>query len=118
VIRTAPGTIHVEGREFFYIQTENGEEFRQLLNEILSSCPEVPLPKSGGVIEEKARLDLGDGSTLLAISYKGDLAGWRQKLTTFCRYRDRTYGIASNQNLVLSDGREINLLESKVSFEK
>lgn len=116
--RTIPGTIDVEGREFLYIETTSGEEYFQLLNEALASCPDVPMPQSGGMMEEKAHVTLEDGSSLLAVSYKGDIPRWRRKLTAFCESTGRKWGVASNHRITLSDGTEIDLSSSEVRFEQ
>lgn len=115
--RTIPGTIDVEGREFFYVEIHDGEGFDELLDEALATCPAVPLPKAGGVIEEKARILLGSGVPLLAISYKGDLPGWRNKLESYCKFKGRKWGIASHRKLALSDGTVLEFSECEIIFE-
>lgn len=116
--RTIPGTIEVDGREFFYLEAEEGIDFHQMINAVLSSNHDIPMPKDGGVIEEKTRILLDDGISLLAISYKGDLAGWRQNLIAFCEIQNCKWGIASKNKLILSDQIEINLRECNVIFEE
>ena len=115
--RNIPGTIEVEGREFFYIETSDGAGFRKLIDAALTGSPDVPLPNDGGVIEEKVRILLEGGTTLLGISYKGDLPGWRAKLLAYCKANHRTWGIASRQKLALSDGTELALCECEAVFE-
>src|ERR1700733_14078541 len=109
MVREIPGTIDVEGREFFYVQFFEREGFRTITDKALSGFPGVPMPKDGGVIEEKARLLLDDGPVLLGVSYKGDLAGWRGRLIAYCKDKGRLWGIASNGLIALSDGRELQL---------
>ena len=116
--RTIPGTADVEGREFLYVETADGQEFQHFVGEACASCVDTPMPRSGGVIEEKARVLLHDGSSLLAISYKGDLSAWRNKFTAYCESKGRKWGIASNQKLTLSDGTQIDLSQSNVTFEE
>lgn len=115
--RTIPGMIEVEGREFFYVEVRCGERFRTVIDEVLAGSPDLQLPRSGGVIEEKVRI-LVDGSTyLLGISYKGDVEGWRAKLVAYCNTRHRKWGIVSRQKFALSDGRELVLGECDVVFD-
>src|SRR5262245_46832339 len=91
--RSIPGMAPIEeGREFRYVEIPSGESFSRLIDSMLRSCPEVPLPRSGGVIEEKAQIKLDDKALLLALSYRGDLAGWRQKIEAFCRQTGRRWG--------------------------
>lgn len=113
-----PGTIEVEGREFLYVETLSGEEFNHILDEALTSSPNVPIPKAGGVIEEKVRIVLDDGTSLLGVSYKGDLAGWKAKLLAYCNAKHRRHGIASHRKLSLSDGTELALDECDVIFDR
>jgi hypothetical protein len=116
--RDIPGMIEVDGREFLYIEIVKGQTFRQLIDETLSFSSNIPMPQSGGVIEEKAHITLGDESSLLAISYKGDLAGWRRKLAAYCEFNKRRWGVVSHQKIILSDGVEIDLRNSNVMFEE
>ena len=112
-----PGSIEVDGREFFYVEIRGDERFRTVIDEALAGAPDVPLPKSGGVIEEKVRILLDGSAFLLGISYKGDLAGWRAKLVAYCNTKHRKWGIVSRQKVVLSDGRELILGECDVVFD-
>ena len=116
--RSIPGAVEVQGREFIYVELLEGENFHQLLNEVLAVCPEVPLPKTGGALEEKTRIVLPNGKSLLAISYKGDLPGWRQKLISYCVEKRRLWGVLSNQRLSVSDGEELPIIECEVIFDR
>ena len=116
--RTIPGTIEVDGREFFYLEVAEGIDFHHMINDVLSSSNNIPMPQDGGVIEEKTRITLQDGTSLLALSYKGDLAGWRQKLIRYCELKKYKWGIASNNKITLSDQTEIILSECNVFFEE
>jgi hypothetical protein len=109
-----PGMTEVEGREFFYIESLPGEGFNQIIDEALNGSPHVPMPKAGGVIEEKVYIVLDGGRSLLGISYKGDLAGWRAKLLAYCVVKHRKCGIASHRILSLSDGTELALGDCEV----
>ena len=116
--RAIPGMVEVEGREFFYIEILPGEGFDEILDEALAGSPDLPSPKSGGVIEEKARMSIDGNTSLLGVSYKGDLVGWRSKLVAYCNARRRKWGIVSRQKLALSDGREFVLGNCDVVFDR
>ena len=116
--RTIPGMIEVEGREFFYVQMLLEEGFDEIIDEALAGSPELPLPKSGGVIEEKVTILLDPKTSLLGISYKGDLVGWRTKLVAYCNAKHRKWGIVSRQKLMLSNGGELDLGECNVRFDE
>src|SRR5579872_5439968 len=98
---TIPGMIDVQGREFFYLELRDKEVFRTLIDQALAANSEVPMPNAGGIIEEKVRILLNGGKSLLGISYKGDLAGWKGKLVAYCEATDRKWGIASGRKLTL-----------------
>lgn len=115
---TIPGTLKVEGREFFYIEILSAEDFNQIIDAVLTGSPDVPLPKVGGVIEEKVRIILDGGTSLLGVSYKGDLEGWKQKLLSFCRTKNRRFGIISQQKLTLSDGTEFAIDQCHIVFDR
>ena len=115
--RAVPGIETVVGREFVYLEIRAGEQFPGLLSQVLESCPDVPSPSNGGAIEEKARIVLKDSTSLLALSYKGDLEGWRKKLDSFCRLNDRRSGVIRNESLLLSDGTEIPLNSCRIILE-
>jgi len=116
--RTIPGTQQVEGREFIYIESAANETFHQLANCVSTICTELAIPKSGGAIEEKARIKLSDGTSLMGVSYKGDVEGWRKRFVGICTASARKYGAISEGRLVLSDGSSPLLEELEVSFEK
>jgi hypothetical protein len=110
--RHVPGLVAVEGREFLYIEALRGENVSKILDDMLRSSPNVPLPRAGGVIEEKAHISLGGDTSLIAISYKGDLPGWKKKIVAYCAEKGRKWGTPSNGKLALSDGREIDFSQA------
>lgn len=115
--RSIPGTIEEEGREFVYVEVRYGERVTQLLDKTVALYPDVPLPRSGGIIEEGVRVVLEDGTPLLGMSYQGDLDGWKKRIATFCDKEQRVWGIVNKKRLLLSDGRDVSLFECQVVFE-
>jgi hypothetical protein len=115
--RSIPGTVAIEGREFMYIEIFGGERFSTLLDDEEQLGSEIPMPKSGGAMEEKARLSLQGGASLIAISYKGDVPGWRKRFIACCEKKGRRWGIPKDQTLVLSDGTTLSLPESNTTFD-
>lgn len=75
------------------------------------------MPQSGGVLEEKARLVLPDKTSLLAVSFKGDLLGWRNKILGYCAEKGLKWAVIKEQFLAPSDGPEIPLTDCQVEFE-
>jgi len=118
VTRSIPGSVTVDGREFMYVKVFSGDRFSKLLDEAEELDSVTSFVKSGGVIEEKAQLAIDDGSRLLAISYKGDIDGWRRLFIASCEKHGRRWGVARGGKLKLSDGTEIRLTPSSVTFER
>lgn len=78
-MRTIPGKNEVKGREIVYLESENCDAFRSIFPKI-TSFGISPLPKSGGAINEEFLIVLPDGVQMFALSYKGDLVGWKRKI--------------------------------------
>lgn len=114
---TAPGIETAPGREVFYVECKSAEDFDFVLDNALAANPDIPMPKDGGAIEEKARLKLKDGRSLLALSYRGDVTGWRNKLVAYCVASSRLWGIARSNRLPLSNDTEIALQSAEIEFE-
>ena len=99
-----PGSLDVEGREFLYVQTTHGEGFRKIIDDALALSLDIPLPADGGVIDENVHVLVDDCISLLGLSYRGDLDGWRERLIACCKATRRLWGSMSGHTLVLSDG--------------
>lgn len=115
--RNLPGTENSEGREFIYVQLPMGRDFSSFMDEVFDSCPTLHIPQSGGALEEKARITLPDQTSFLAISYQGDLLGWRDKIQGYCGEKGLKWAVIEAQNLTLSDGAEVPLSDCHVEFE-
>jgi len=116
--RSIPGTIPVEGREFMYVEALLTEDFSTFVDRFDELGSSVLMPKSGGAIEEKARILLHDDLCLLALSYKGDIGGWRNRFIACCEPKGRRWGIAKDGILALSDGTQIQLSRDNVVFDR
>lgn len=115
--RAIPGTIATKDRDFIYIEASSDEVFHHIVSEALSVNDEISMPASGGALEEKVRLTLDDGTSLMGISYKGDLEGWRAKLVAFCKSSGRVHGNVCDAEIVLSSGVTLPLDDIKVDFD-
>jgi hypothetical protein len=115
--RILPGIEDGDGREFLYIEEPKGRDFSTLMDDVFDSCPTAPMPQSGGALEEKARITLPGKTSFLAISYQGDLLGWRNKILGYCGEKGLKWAAVREQFLTLSDGAEIPLADCQVEFE-
>jgi hypothetical protein len=115
--RPLPGTQEVRGREFMYVESAESETFHQLVNLISANCPAVATPRFGGAIEEKVRVTLKNGISLIGISYKGDIEGWRARFVGFCEASGRKYAFIKQGRFSLSDGLSCSIEDLEIRFE-
>ncbi|MFH6986330.1 hypothetical protein ACHRVW_01155 [Flavobacterium collinsii] len=111
-----PGINPVQWREFRYIADdgthkflENG--FRKLTNQV-----NPPIAKIGGVITENCKLWLPSGELFHALSYKGDIEGWRSQIEQGAKQLNLLTGKIVNQEIVLSDSRQYSLSLCRFEF--
>lgn len=77
--REIPGIKPVEWRECRYVSDDGNDNFlRNGLFALIMDNIEPPFPESGGVIIENCKIWLPSGELLHALSYKGDIVGWRK----------------------------------------
>lgn len=110
--RPAPGTVNVPGREFLYV-SDDGGDFPSLF-ERLTTFANPPAAKSGGAITENCRLRLLDGRTFHAISFRGDLDGWRLDIERSAKALGLQIGKIVDSHFIPSDGQPIPLADCTV----
>jgi hypothetical protein len=77
----------------------------------------MTLPKSGGAMEERVRVKFGDGRSMIGVSYKGDIEGWRARFVGFCESSGRRYGVFKRGKFYLSNGASMRTDELDVEFQ-
>lgn len=113
--RKVPGISIIEGREYRYISCDNND-ISDLFNKIIREV-DPPIVKNGGAIYEGCRLVLPTGETYFAVSYKGDIHGWRQQIERGATALNLSVAKITNERLLLSDGNEVLLSECEVQFD-
>lgn len=115
--REVPGMILVEWRECRYISDDGNDKFvenglfKKVTNEI------IPLiPTSGGVISENCKLWTPDGKLFHAISYKGDLNGWREQIEKGAENLGLITGAIIHEKLVLTTGEYYDIEDCNIEF--
>ena len=78
--RQVPGSVPSEFREFRYVEDDRKEPFEQLFHRLLRHV-DPPLMTDGGALIEGCVLTLPTGQRFQAVSYRGDIPGWREQLT-------------------------------------
>jgi hypothetical protein len=115
--RKIPGTFITECREYRYISDDGHDKFfRNGLFKKLTSQINPPIPKNGGTITENCKLWLPSGELLHALSYRGDIDGWREQIEQGAAQLGLFAGKIAGDKITLSDGRYYELSDCKVEF--
>ena len=114
--RALPGITSTPGLEVAYVQDDGRAtgraHFRMLLNAI-----GVPSATDGGIVSDPATIRTPDGRLLRAVSYRGDVNGWRSDVMRGADDLDLLLGRIVGDQLVLSDGSVFQLSECEVHAE-
>ncbi|MFP3834774.1 hypothetical protein [Chryseobacterium sp. SIMBA_028] len=117
--RKIPGMTPFEWKEFRYVSDDGTGEFlskQDLLEdkglfERLTEQIDPPIPKAGGALTENCRLCLPSGELLHALSYRGDIKGWRKQIEQGARQLGLLTGKIIEDEIMLSDGRSYPLAQ-------
>lgn len=109
-IESIPGVVQDANRSFFYILCPDFIQFRKIFREF-KLPKEVPIPKSGGAMNDEKQVITKTGETYCLIQITGDHAGWKKALEEFCSLKGIQSAVVENRNLQVSDGRKISLAE-------
>ncbi|WP_300686369.1 hypothetical protein [Chryseobacterium sp.] len=115
--REIPGMTPFEWKEFRYVSDDGSNEFlskKDLLKEKglferLTEQINPPVPIDGGALTENCRLWLPSGELLHALSYRGDIEGWRMQIEQGARQLGLLTGKIVEDEIILSDGRRYPL---------
>jgi len=114
--RTVPGTQPIEGREFCYVSGKNQEEFEIFFKKLIRHVS-PPIPKNGGAMIEGCKITLPDGEVFQAISYKGDIEGWRLQIEQGARSLNATLARIDADSIVLEENQSFCLIDCGIDFE-
>lgn len=113
--RIVPGTRLVEGREFCYVSNRNQEKFDMLFKKIIRYIS-PPIPKHGGFIIEECSISLPNGVIFEAISYRGDLEGWRLQIEQGAKAFHEKVAWIDKDSIVLDDMQSFYLTDCRIDF--
>ncbi|MDV5357161.1 hypothetical protein QM201_20045 [Enterobacter asburiae] len=115
--REIPGSTPVGWREYRYISDDGHDNFlgNGLFNKLTSQI-EPPVPTCGGAITENCKLWLPSGELLHALSYKGDIDGWRKQIELGAKQLGLFTGKIIGDSVFLSDGRNYQLSDCRIEF--
>jgi hypothetical protein len=114
--RKVPGTVDVVGREFRYLSDDGRDLFDELFRKVMHHAT-IPRAKSGGAIAENCKLRLPDDRLFHALSYKGDIDGWRSDIEEAAQALGLEVArIVGNDVILLPDGSSIPLRDCRIEF--
>lgn len=110
-----PGTVFVPGREFRYVNCDNEPNLAELFRRVTGAV-QPTLAKSGAVVTENCVLTIPDGGRFFALSYKGDIEGWREQIGRGAKLKGKLLAQIEGNVLAIEDGRSFPLAECVTEF--
>lgn len=114
--RKIPGTSLVEGREYRYVSCSANTDIAMLFKKVIREI-NPPLAKNGGAVNEGCKVILPSGECYFAVSYKGDIEGWRQQIEQGAIALELSIAKITQDKFLLSDGGEFLLSDCKFQIE-
>jgi len=112
---TIPGTVQVEGREFWYIQAESNINFLSQFRVLLEINTESVATK-GGISLENCLITTPNNTSFMALSYKGDLPGWRSRIKEAAGCLGLMLAQLKSSSLVIDNQEQFLIAECEVKF--
>jgi len=113
--RKVPGVCETIGREFRYVSYDDSGDISVLFRKIVREI-DPPIATNGGVINERCVVELPTGERYFALSYRGDLEGWRKQIESGAAALDLLVACVRQDRLILADGTEVLLSDCKLRF--
>ncbi|WP_339437593.1 hypothetical protein [Pseudomonas sp. EL_65y_Pfl1_R32] len=113
--REVPGVIAVDGQQVIYFSDDGRNKFRKQFNN-LTCFADPPSAISGGVNERGCKITPPSGPAFYAISYHGDLDGWRKDIEAGADALGLLLALIEVDRFVVSDGRSIPLSDCEIEF--
>ncbi|WP_061238370.1 hypothetical protein [Ectopseudomonas composti] len=113
--RDIPGVTPIDGTEFLYFEDDGKNKPKKQFNLLLDSAGTIAAT-SGGVVSDGCCIGLPAGPVFHALSYHGDIAGWRAAVEAGANARGLLLARIEGEQFVISDGRSFPLSECKIEF--
>lgn len=113
--RNIPGVTVVDGQQVVYFSDDGKNKPRKQFNNI-TCFSEPPNALRGGVNDRGCKVTLPSGPIFHAISYHGDLDGWRKDIEAGAIGLGLLLAHIKGDQLVISDDRSIPLSDCKIEF--
>lgn len=112
--REIPGLKPRDGAEVVYFSV-NEKAARELF-ESITNHTNPPIAQSGGAIEGGCVITVPGGTKFHALSYHGDLEGWRKDIEAGAVAFGVLLATIEMQTIVISDGRTFPLNQCTIDF--
>lgn len=113
--RNIPGVTIVDGQQVVYFSDDGKNNSRKQFKNI-TCFSEPPNAVRGGVNDRGCKVTPPSGPIFHAISYHGDLDGWRKDIEAGAIGLGLLLAQIKGDQLVISDGRSIPLSDCKIEF--
>jgi len=113
--RALPGLNPVEGVEFVYYEDDGKSQVKKQFNALLDSAGSIKAT-SGGIVSDSCKIHLSDDLVFHALSYHGDIDGWREAVEAGAKARGLLLARIVGEQFVVSDGLSIPLSDCKIEF--
>lgn len=113
--RIVPGTTVVDGQQVVYFSDDGKSKFRKQFD-CITCFTEPPNAVRGGVNERGCKITPPSGPLFHAISYHGDLDGWRKDIEAGAEGLGLLLARIEGDQFVITDGRSIPLSDCKIEF--
>lgn len=113
--RIVPGIRPIEGREFCYIADEGQGDFGKIFKKIIHYIS-PPVPQNGGAMIEGCKITLPNGGVFQAISYKGDIEGWRMQIEQGAQALNVKLARIDGESIVLDNIHSFLLKDCRIDF--
>jgi hypothetical protein len=114
--RQVPGLVPVEFREVRYVEDRGEEPFKTFFGRLVRHV-DPPVMKDGGALIEGCVLTLPTGRRVQALSYRGDIEGWRQQVAQGAAALGVVLGQLVDGVLVLDDGTSYSIADCQIEFD-
>ena len=115
--RVIPGSLRLKVANLYTLKVFDFESFSKLFIK-LPTYGKGPLPHSGGTINENAMLLLPNQKRFYGLSYRGDLEGWRRKVSKCCDELGLLSATIADNFIKLSNGEVYPLSECIVELDE
>lgn len=113
--RAIPGATLMDGKEFLYYQDDGKNKPKKQFNLLFAAAGSITAT-SGGVVSGGCCISLPTGTLFHALSYHGDIPGWRSAVEAGAKARGLLLARVDGGLFVVSDGRSFSLSDCNIKF--